>query len=158
MKRSHKVDDMLTTNRQLRATCDELEVASASGFVVFGHDVEQVVNCATLDIEAVVGLDSLVQCWKNMLTTYMRMTKTIRTLYAPIFIRVTEQHDQLICSEGLKVCDWENFGEPFAECLSLKSSAFSDDRVDDFIDVLLDVLGGNGNIATIRLESHEYIV
>lgn len=61
------------------------------------------------------------------------------TLSGPVFLRVAEKHDKFFSGESLEIVDWEDFREPFLECLYLRSNPFSEDRVEDFMDIFLDV-------------------
>ena len=57
-----------TSNGQLRATRDELKVASAGGSIVRRHDLDEVTNGATLHIKAVIGLQGLTQRYHKSLS------------------------------------------------------------------------------------------
>ncbi len=55
-----------TTDGQLRATSDELQIAAARRGVVLGHDLDEVPDSTALYIEAVVSLQRLAESYGKM--------------------------------------------------------------------------------------------
>ena len=70
------------------------------------------------------------------------------TLGTPVFISITEEHRKLVTREGLQVRNREYLGEPFPEGLRLRLGALPDDGIDDFLNVLVNVVSSDRNVAS----------
>lgn len=73
------------------------------------------------------------------------------TLDAPVLVRVSEQHDQLVHCERQQISDGEHLREPVFERFGLDLGSMADDGVDDFLNVFLDVVLRDGDVLTARL-------
>jgi|SRR5882762_4987965 len=62
------------------------------------------------------------------------------TLSAPIFIGVSEEHNEFVDCEGLQVRNWENLGEPVTESFGLQLRSLPNDRVQNFMYIFFDVV------------------
>ena len=76
------------------------------------------------------------------------------TLDAPVFVRVTEEHNQFIGRERLQVSNREHLGKAFAERLRRQHSTLSDDGVDNLSDALVNVVFRYGDVATSGLKRY----
>lgn len=75
-----------------------------------------------------------------------------RTLGTPILLGISKEENKLVGRKGLKIGDREDFGEPFAEGLRLKLGPLTDDGIQDFTDVFLDIIRGHRDIPSTRLK------
>lgn len=75
-----------------------------------------------------------------------------RTLATPVLVGVTEQHDELVHGKGLQIGDGEDLGETILEGFGLELGTMPNDSVDDFLNIFLDVILGDGGVLAIRLQ------
>jgi hypothetical protein len=60
LRKGQKIET-LASNWKLRAACYELQEVPSASSIVGSHDLGQVTNRFALNVESVIGLDSLVQ-------------------------------------------------------------------------------------------------
>jgi hypothetical protein len=115
-----------TSNRQFRASGDELQVPPAAGRIILGHDVDEIMDRTALDVEPMVGLDRLAQSYKSVGQRLVLLhMQPVLTLSGPVLVGVAKEHDELVGSERLQVVDREDLGEALSECSGLLHGALA---------------------------------
>jgi hypothetical protein len=89
-----------------------------------------------LDVEPMVSLDRLAQCYKpcgqRHIVSHMQ---PVLTLSGPVLVGVAEQHDELVGGECLQVVDREDLGEALSERPGLLHGALAQNSVKNLGDV-----------------------